>query len=102
MTAAAPAVDRLLLLRLTPPERVGETFGLYALVGKFSAVVGPIVYGAIVATLLGSLDRGACQVAIASLFALLLMGMAILRGVPEGDPEREEVAMDALVVGLGR
>ncbi|HUF07517.1 MAG TPA: MFS transporter, partial [Candidatus Binatia bacterium] len=45
-------VDRLMLLRLTPPERVGEMFGLYGLVGKFSAVVGPIVYGIIVATLL--------------------------------------------------
>ena len=52
--------------------------------------------------LLGSLDRGAYQVAIASLFVLLLVGMAVLRGVPEGEPEREEVAFDALVPGLGR
>jgi UMF1 family MFS transporter len=95
-------VDRLMLLRLTPPDRIGEMFGLYGLVGKFSAVIGPIVYGAIVATLLGSLDRGAYQVAIASLFVLLLVGMAILRGVPEGEPERDEVAIDALVPGLGR
>jgi MFS transporter, UMF1 family len=91
-----------MLLRLTPPERVGEMFGLYGLVGKFSAVVGPIVYGAIVATLLARLDRGAYQVAIASLFVLLLVWMAILRGVPEGEAEREKVAMDALVGGLGR
>ena len=95
-------VDRLMLLRLTPPERIGEMFGLYGLVGKFSAVIGPIVYGAIVATLLGSLDRGAYQVAIASLFVLLLIGMAILRGVPEGEPERDEVAIAAVVPGLGR
>jgi MFS transporter, UMF1 family len=93
-------VDRLMLLRLTPPERVGEMFGLYGLVGKFSAVVGPIVYGAIVATLLPSLDRGAYQVAIASLFVLLLIGIAILRGVPEGEPENEEAAAEALVEGM--
>ena len=49
-------VDRLMLLRLAPPERIGEMFGLYGLVGKFSAVFGPIVYGAIVATLLDRLD----------------------------------------------
>ena len=92
-----------MLLRLTPPDRVGEMFGLYGLVGKFSAVVGPIVYGAIVATLLGSLDRGAYQVAIASLFVLLLVGMAILRGVPEGEPERDEVRHRARSCpGLGR
>ncbi len=95
-------VDRLMLLRLTPPERIGEMFGLYGLVGKFSAVVGPIVYGAIVALLLDSLDRGAYQVAIASLFVLLLVGIAILRGVPEGEPENEELAIDALVEGMGR
>ena len=95
-------VDRLMLLRLTPPDRVGEMFGLYGLVGKFSAVIGPIVYGAIVATLLAGLDRGAYQVAIASLFVLLLLGMAILRGVPEGEAERDEVGIDAHVVGLGR
>ena len=95
-------VDRLMLLRLAPPERIGEMFGLYGLVGKFSAVVGPIIYGAIVATLLGSLDRGAYQVAIASLFVLLLVGVAILRGVPEGDQHNEEVAMDALAKGIAR
>ena len=89
-------VDRLMLLRLSPPERIGEMFGLYGLVGKFSAVVGPIVYGTIVATLLGTLDRGAYQVAIASLFVLLLVGIWILRGVPEGTPEHERVAAEAL------
>jgi UMF1 family MFS transporter len=93
-------VDRLMLLRLTPPERVGEMFGLYGLVGKFSAVVGPIVYGAIVAILLDTLDRGAYQVAIASLFVLLVVGIWILRGVPEGEPENEEAAADALVEGM--
>ena len=84
-------VDRLMLLRLSPPERIGEMFGLYGLVGKFSAVVGPIVYGIIVSTLLGSLDRAAYQVAIASLFVLLLVGIWILRGVPEGEPENEGI-----------
>jgi len=95
-------VDRLMLLRLAPPARIGEMFGLYGLVGKFSAVVGPIVYGAIVALLLGAVDRGAYQIAIGSLFVLLLVGIAILRSVPEGNPLYEEVAMDALVGGASR
>ena len=95
-------VDRLMLLRLTPPDRVGEMFGLYGLVGKASAVVGPIVYGIIVATLLASLDRGAYQVAIASLFVLLLIGIWILRGVPEGEPENEEAAVEALIEEMSR
>ncbi|MGQ0608225.1 MAG: MFS transporter [Chloroflexota bacterium] len=95
-------VDRLVLLRLTPAARVGEMFGLYGLVGKFSAVLGPLIYGIIIATLLSVLDRGAYQVAIASLFVLLLVGIGILRGVPEGKAENEEAAMEALVEGMGR
>ena len=90
-------VDRLMLLRLTPPERVGEMFGLYGLVGKFSAVVGPVVYGIIVANLLDSLDRGAYQVAVGSLLVLLLVGIAILRGVPSGDEENELAAAEVLL-----
>jgi len=89
-------VDRIMLLRLAPADRVGEMFGLYGLVGKFSAVIGPLIYGIIVASLLSALDRGAYQVAIASLFVLLLIGMWILRGVPEDEPASEEAVMEAL------
>ena len=94
-------VDRLMLLRLTPPERVGEMFGLYGLVGKASAVVGPILYGTIVAVLLDTLDRGAYQVAIGSLFVLLLVGIWILRSVPEGTPGDEQAAAEALADRMG-
>lgn len=75
--------DRVFMLRLSPPERVGEFFGLYGLAGKFSAVIGPLAYGAIVSLLLPSMGRAAYQVAILSLFVLMLVGLAILRGVPE-------------------
>ena len=40
--------DRLLLLRLTKPEEVGEMLGLYGMAGKLSAVIGPLMFGAIV------------------------------------------------------
>jgi UMF1 family MFS transporter len=90
-------VDRLMLLRLTPPEQVGEMFGLYGLIGKFSAVVGPVIYGIIVSNLLDVLDRGAYQVAVGSLLALLLVGIGILRGVPEGNAEHEDAAAEALL-----
>jgi UMF1 family MFS transporter len=84
--------DRLYLLRLTPPERVGEMFGLFGLAGKFSAVVGPILYGAIIYFFLEPLGRTAYQIAILSLLVLLGIGYWILRGVPEGTahPEVEE------------
>jgi MFS transporter, UMF1 family len=94
-------VDRLMLLRLSRPERIGEMFGLYGLAGKFSAVVGPIVYGVIVATLLDSMGTGAYQVAIGSLFVLLVVGLAILRAVPEGTPANEDAVVDALTEAVG-
>ncbi len=84
--------DRLYLLRLTPSERVGEMFGLFGLAGKFSAVVGPILYGAIIYFFLAPLGRTAYQIAILSLLVLLGIGYWILRGVPEGSahPDVEE------------
>ncbi len=76
--------DRVFMLRLSPPEQVGEFFGLYGIAGKFSAVTGPILYGVIVSTLLdagwGSL---AYQVGIFSFLILLVIGVWLLRGVPE-------------------
>ena len=38
--------DRVLMVRLSPPERIGEFFGIYGLVGKGSQVIGQLVYGA--------------------------------------------------------
>jgi UMF1 family MFS transporter len=81
--AGVAVTDRLLLLRLAPPDRIGEMFGLFGLVGKLSAVVGPILYGGIVLLLEPSLGRGAYQVAILSLLVLLAIGVWILRAVPE-------------------
>ena len=35
------AADRPYMLRLTPPDRIGEFYGLYGMVGRFSAITGP-------------------------------------------------------------
>jgi UMF1 family MFS transporter len=32
------------MLELTPPERLGEFYGLYGMVGRFAAVVGPALW----------------------------------------------------------
>ena len=82
--------DRLLLLRLAPPEQVGEMLGLYGLAGKFSAVVGPIAYGSIVGLLLAPLGKTAYQIAILSLLVLMVIGFLIVRRVPEGIVHRDE------------
>ena len=84
--------DRLLLLRLTRPEEVGEMLGLYGMAGKLSAVVGPLLFGWIV--LIMDPERNgpfAYQVAILSLLVLMLIGFWIVRSVPEGRPPGEDV-----------
>jgi len=76
--------DRVFMLRLSPPDKVGEFFGLYGIAGKFSAVSGPLLYGSIVSTLLDAgWGSGAYQVGIFSFLILLVIGVLFLRGVPE-------------------
>ncbi len=55
-SAASQVADRVLMVRLSPPERIGEFFGLYGLVGKGSQVIGTLLYGVIIFLLL---DRSA-------------------------------------------
>lgn len=86
--------DRVFMLRLSPPDRIGEFFGLYGLAGKFSAVTGPILYGVIVSTLL---DAGygsfSYQAGIFSFLILMFVGVWLLRGVPDPGPESDGVAV---------
>jgi UMF1 family MFS transporter len=82
--------DRVFMIRLSPPERIGEFFGLYGLAGKFSAVTGPILYGTIVSVLLDAgWGKAAYQVGILSFLGLMVLGILLLRGVPEPAAEPE-------------
>lgn len=38
------AADRPFMLRLTPPTRIGEFYGLYGMMGRFSAITGPLIW----------------------------------------------------------
>ncbi len=87
--------DRVYMLRLSPPDKIGEFFGLYGLAGKFSAVTGPILYGSIVSTLLtAGWGPAAYQVGIFSFLLLLVIGVVLLAGVP--DRRTEASARDGL------
>lgn len=72
------AADRPYMLRLTPPARVGEFYGLYGMVGRFSAITGPLIWG-LVADVLG-LGRPA---AVVTLLAGVVIAYAILRRVSD-------------------
>ena len=79
-------VERVVLTGLARPERLAEMFGVYGLAGRASAVVGPIAYGAIVATLVEPLGRGAYQIAIVTLMVPLAVGYALAWRLPRPRP----------------
>jgi MFS transporter, UMF1 family len=67
--------DRVFMIRLSPPGRLGEFFGLYGLVGKGSQVVGQLLYGLILFLFFDSLGNTAYQIAVLSLLATMLVGL---------------------------
>jgi len=84
--------DRVLMVRLSPPERIGEFFGLYGLVGKGSQVIGQLLYGLTLLLFFDSLGVGAYQLAILTLLGTMLLGAWILRPVSDrwtgsGEPD---------------
>ena len=75
--------DRVFLVRLAPPERLGEFFGLYGLVGKGSQVIGQLAYGAVIFLLFDTLGTGAYQVAVLSLLVTMLIGAWLIQPVSD-------------------
>jgi UMF1 family MFS transporter len=76
--------DRVFMLRLTPEDKRGEFFGLYALAGKLSSGVGPLVlWGGtiwLLSTVLDVLEKpGASRVALLVLALAALAGVLVLR-----------------------
>jgi UMF1 family MFS transporter len=72
------AADRPYMLRLTPPARVGEFYGLYGMVGRFSAITGPFVWAFVSETL--GLGRPA---AILTLLVGIIIAYFVLRPVSD-------------------
>lgn len=77
---------RTLMIELTPPERLGEFMGIYNLTGKFSGVIGPLVWGV---TLFlfdpAGWGKTGYQIAVASLLVLVILGFVLHQRVPMTD-----------------
>ena len=89
--------DRVLMVRLAPPARIGEFFGLYGLVGKGSQVIGQLLYGLIIGLFLVEGQNGAYQLAVLSLLGTMLVGLWLLRGVSDRWEGSGEIAADEIV-----
>jgi MFS transporter, UMF1 family len=74
--------SRALLVKLSPPSRLGEYFGFFSTFQKFASIIGPLTWGAIVFLLK---DYGIIRyrIGILSLSFLMLIGTIILLKVKE-------------------
>jgi UMF1 family MFS transporter len=74
------AGTRAFFTQFVPVGKEGEYFGVYALVGKSSAIIGPLVFGQVSAAF------GSQRPAILSIAAFFIIGFLVLRQVKGGGP----------------
>ena len=84
------AADRVVMVRVSPPRHLGEFYGLYATVGRFATILGPLVWAVIVDV--AGLPR---TVAMGVMIGSIVAGWFILRGV---DDRRREWPQEDLLV----
>lgn len=74
------SASRTMMVRQANPEKMAESFGLYALAGKATSFLAPALIGVATAA------TGSQQLGVSPLIALFLLGLILLRWVkPEGD-----------------
>ncbi len=81
------ALSRALFARLVPRGQSGRFFGLYNMMGKFAAVLGPLLVGAV------TMLSGSSRLGILSVLLLFLLAVALLSRVDVARGEREARAV---------
>jgi len=90
------SADRPLMLRLTPPDRIGEFYGLYGMVGRFSAIIGPIIWAAVSAVTVRHLGMSPAKgqgIGVLILMAMVLIAYWILRPVSDARVPKSRAAI---------
>jgi len=76
------SLSRSLFARITPAARAGEFFGFYNMLGKFAAVLGPLLMGS------AALATGSSRAAVLVIVALFVAGGILLYFVDEREGAR--------------
>ena len=77
------AMSRALFARLIPAEHAGRLFGLYNMMGKFAAILGPVLVGWV------GLATDSSRIGILSILVLFIVGAALLARVDVDRGQRE-------------
>jgi UMF1 family MFS transporter len=80
------AADRPYMLRLTPPARIGEFYGLYGMVGRFSAITGPVIWALVTyltIQVFGLQPRVGQGIGVLVLLSLVVISYVILQPVSD-------------------
>ena len=90
------ALSRSFFARIIPKQSVAEYFGFYNMLGKFAAVIGPVLMGTtgIFIKALGYSDDFASRIGIISISLLFLAGGILFYFVNEETAHRELKAFD--------
>lgn len=76
--APLQAASRSLLIRMAPPQRVAQYFGLFALTGKVTSFIGPLLIG-IVTSVTASQKAGMAVLVLFFVAGLILLGRVKVR-----------------------
>ena len=71
------ALSRALYARLIPANKSGEFFGFYNMLGKFAAILGPLIMGVV------SVTTGDPRLSILAVIVLFVAGGGLLLAVNE-------------------
>jgi UMF1 family MFS transporter len=71
------ALSRSMFSQLIPQNKSGEFFGFYNMMGKFAAVLGPLLMGGV------GMLTGNPRLGVLAILILFISGAWFLRGVPE-------------------
>lgn len=81
---ATQSCSRAFLAAVTPEDQSGRLFGFFAIAGRFSAVVGPALFGTV------SVLTGSKSWSVLTIVILFIIGMALMTRVTE-DKVRDEL-----------
>jgi UMF1 family MFS transporter len=80
-------VSQIMLVALSPPEKLGEFFGLYSIAGRLSAITGPALIALLLTIFEGHGPAISYRIAVASLTFIMILGIFFLSRVTDARPD---------------